>query len=61
MGSAELHSTISKAREYLNPFLDHELLIFDDVIQRGTTGILVQQADRRSDPELGITSRSKYQ
>lgn len=42
MGSAEFHMTISKARGLLNPFSDHELLIFDDVIQRGTTGILVQ-------------------
>lgn len=34
MGSAELHSTISKAGEYLNPFSDDELLIFDEGVRR---------------------------
>jgi hypothetical protein len=34
MGSTELHPTISKANEYVNPFADNELLIFDEGIRR---------------------------
>lgn len=34
MGSTELHQTISKANEYVNPFSDNELVRFDEGVRR---------------------------